>query len=310
MSKTGRSSPPLKWHGGKHYLASQIIELFPRHIHYVEPFFGGGAVFLAKPERWIANHSEVINDLNGELTNFWSVLKDPKQFEEFRRIAEATPMSQPEWEAACERNSELPVQRAIDFFVRYRQSRQGLGTSFATMSRSRTRRGMNEQVSSWLSAVEGLPDAHARLKRVVIFNEDAVTVIAREDSPDTFFYCDPPYVHDTRATADAYEFEMNDQAHGSLLETLGQLTGKFMLSGYRCEAYDAAATRYGWRRVDIEIDNKSSVAKVKPIKTECLWMNYEPKPSTGGATGESIGESTGSVKEPAGAPARRGLFDW
>ena len=31
-------APPLKWHGGKHYLADRIIALMPPHVHYVEPF--------------------------------------------------------------------------------------------------------------------------------------------------------------------------------------------------------------------------------------------------------------------------------
>jgi hypothetical protein len=41
---------------------------------------------------------------------------------------------------------------------------------------------MNEQASSWLTAIDGLPEIHERLKRVVVLNEDAVTVIRREDS--------------------------------------------------------------------------------------------------------------------------------
>lgn len=272
-----QSSPPLKWHGGKHYLAAKILPLVPPHVHYVEPYFGGGAVFLAKPDSMIHDHSEVINDLNGELTNFWTVLRDAQPFEQFKRIVEATPMSKPVWDAACDNHSDSPVQRAVDFFIRYRQSRQGLGRDFATMSRSRTRRGMNEQVSSWLSAVSGLRDAHLRLQRVVIFNENAVQVIAREDSPFTFYYLDPPYVHSTREVANAYSYEMNDQSHTELLDLLGKIEGQFILSGYRCDLYDAAAERHGWKRIDIEIDNKSSSAKVKPIKIECLWMNYDPQ---------------------------------
>lgn len=271
-----RMLPPLKWHGGKHYLAGQIIRLFPPHIHYVEPFFGGGAVFLAKPPALIEGHSEVVNDLNQDLSRFWRVLRDEPSFVEFKRLVEATPMSRPVWEEAYEGKGQTDVERAVDFFVRYRQSRQGLGRDFATMSRSRTRRGMNEQAASWLTAIESLPEAHRRLRRVVILSEDAVQVVAREDSPDTFFYLDPPYVHGTRAVTDAYAFEMPDEKHRELLELLGRLQGKFLLSGYACEMYDTAAERYGWGRIDIEIDNKASSSKVKPIKTECLWMNYAP----------------------------------
>lgn len=47
-TKPTRLTPPLKWPGGKNYLAKDIISLMPAHTHYVEPYFGGGAVLLAK----------------------------------------------------------------------------------------------------------------------------------------------------------------------------------------------------------------------------------------------------------------------
>jgi len=59
---------------------------------------------------------------------------------------------------------------------------------------------MNEQASAWLRAVDGLPDVHQRLQRVVILNDDAVIVIRQQDGPHTLYYLDPPYLHETRAT--------------------------------------------------------------------------------------------------------------
>lgn len=270
-----KASAPLKWHGGKSYLAARIIELIPQHVHYVEPFFGGGAVLLNKPVDLIQGHSEVINDLYGDLVTFWRVLQSPKLFAKFQRQIALTPFAKPVWERAVQSTSDDPVETACNFFVRYRQSRQGLGRDFATMSRTRTRRGMNEQVSSWLSAIDGLAEAHARLCRVAIFCEDASAVIAREDDPATFFYCDPPYVSSTRIVDSAYACEMTNAQHRQLLDVLGGIAGKFLLSGYPNSLYDAAARRHGWRRVDIAIDNKASAQKVKPQKTECLWANYD-----------------------------------
>lgn len=267
-------SQPLKWHGGKFYLARQIISMFPEHVHYVEPFFGGGAVFFSKPSQFVEGHSELVNDINLELMNFWTVLKVDELFRRFTRAVEATPFSKVTWEESVKTSSSDPVARAVAFFVRYRQSRQGLGTDFATMSRSRTRRGMNEQVSSWLSAVEGLPEAHERLKRVVICNENAASLIKREDSKDTFFYLDPPYLHETRTAKDAYEFEMSPDQHEQLLEVIASISGKFLLSGYPSAMYDRFSRAHRWNRVDVEIDNKASGLKNKPIKTECFWTNY------------------------------------
>ena len=229
MQTSPQFSPPLKWHGGKHYLAPWIISLMPMHTHHVEPYAGALAVLLQKPAAGI---SEVGNDVYGELTNFWQVLKDPAAFEAFARIVTATPFSKKEFEDAGSANlDDSPVERAVKFFVRCRQSRQGLQESFATLSKNRTRRGMNEQVSSWLTAIEGLPEIHERLKRVVILNEDAVTVICREDSPNTLFYVDPPYLHETRVTKNNYAFEMTDAEHVRLLAALSEIEGKFLLSG-------------------------------------------------------------------------------
>ncbi len=39
---------PIKWHGGKYYLRAWILGLMPPHLHYVEPFFGGGGILLAR----------------------------------------------------------------------------------------------------------------------------------------------------------------------------------------------------------------------------------------------------------------------
>ncbi len=212
---------PLKWHGGKHYLAKWIIEQMPPHTHYVEPFFGGGSVLLSKDPEGV---SEVANDRNCELINFWRVLRSEIEFEKFCRAVQATPFSKVEFDEASYLSMD-PVTRAVRFFIRNRQSRQGLMRDFATLSRNRTRRGMNEQVSSWLTAVDGLPEVHDRLKRVVIHNVPAVAVILSQDGPNTLFYCDPPYVHETRTARDAYEAEMSDDDHEELLYTLSQIEG-------------------------------------------------------------------------------------
>lgn len=278
---------PLKWHGGKHYLAPWIISHFPEHTHYVEPFFGGGSVLLQKPAEFIEGHSEVVNDLNGELVCFWQVLQDDSLFKEFSKLIDVVPFSEEAFDNAAKHLKTLDpanyslklgpyetVIRAASFFVRNRQSRQGLMKDFATMSRTRTRRGMNEQVSSWLTAIERLPEIHARLKRVVIFNKDAIELIKQQDGPKTLFYLDPPYLHETRVTKSDYQHEMCYGDHEDLLELLGHIKGKFILSGYRSKLYDDWEYDWDFKRVEKQIDNKASSKKSKDQKTECLWMNF------------------------------------
>lgn len=133
---------------------------------------------------------------------------------------------------------------------------------------------MNENVSAWLSAVDGLPEAHERLRRVEIRNMDAVDFIKKYDHEKALFYLDPPYLHETRVTTKDYEHEMTEDDHNNLLSRLAVTNGKFILSGYRSHLYDLWAASNGFRRVEKQIDNKASGKKTKEKKTECLWMNY------------------------------------
>lgn len=276
MPKSG----PIKWHGGKSYLAPKIRELFAPHTRYCEPYFGGGAVLLAGDGEGVAEYA---NDINHNLSHFWFVLREPGLFPDFVRRAQCQPLSEPDFDKACERLASrfveagvfprLPTEAAVDFFVVNRQSRQGLGRDFATPTR-RLRRGMNEQVSAWLSAVDGLPEFHARLRRVEIRCMDALAFIRELDSPETLFYCDPPYLHETRSSTGEYEHEMTYEQHEALLHYLHRIRGQFLLSGYHSELYDKFAAVAGWRCVEFEIDNKASSKKAKEKKTECVWLNY------------------------------------
>jgi DNA adenine methylase len=275
-SKTVVASP-LKWHGGKSYLADRIVRLMPPHLHYVEPYAGGLSVLLAKDPEGV---SEVVNDLNLDLMNFWAVLADPVQFDQFRRFVEATPFSEVCWDSAREgRRNPLvtePHRRAWAFFVHCRQSLAGRMESFAPLSRTRVRRGMNEQASAWLSAVDGLPAVHARLKRVVVLNRDALDVIRQQDGPDTLFYLDPPYVPESRTAADVYAHEMTADQHTELLGTLAGLKGKWLLSGYPNKLYDSCLRDLPHWRVDFDLPNNAAGGKAKRRMTECVWMNYPP----------------------------------
>jgi DNA adenine methylase len=290
-------TPPLKWHGGKHDLAKWIISLMPPRcknpnkpddgdpgwLHYVEPYFGGGSVMLANDPAGI---SEVVNDIHEDLTNFWTVLANAKCFEHLHRILQCTPFSKPEWLAAneainadhyaetFEANGGYSVARAAWFFIWCRQSHSGRMKEFAALTRQRCRKKMNEQASAWLNAIEGLPDVHARLKRVVVLNDDALEVIRQQDGSRTLFYLDPPYLHETRTTTGEYAHEMTAQHHCDLLNALESIEGGFLLSGYRSELYDQAAERNQWTRHETKINNHAAGGKKKRVMTECVWTNF------------------------------------
>jgi DNA adenine methylase len=274
---------PLKWHGGKHYLARRIVARMPRHLHYVEPFAGGLAVLLARdpadPRLWAGDGSgtrgvsEVANDINGRLMNFWRVLQDPDDFDRFCRRVEAVPLSRVAWEAAhAHQYGQDGVDDAVAFFIDCRQSLAGRMKGFTSITRNRTRRGMNGNASEWLSAVEGLAEVHARLRPVVLENRPALGLIRRHDGPGTLFYLDPPYLHETRTATAAYgAFELREADHAELLTVLRGCKGKVMLRESR------------WPRklpmVERRADGRESCTDLRPAD--------EAPPGAAGPAGEA-----------------------
>jgi len=269
------------WYGGKYSHLDWLLPLLPQTKHYCEPFGGSAAVLLNR----YPSEVETYNDMDSEVVNFFRVLRAQKD-----ALVEAiglTPFSREEFRLAIqEPEGEITdLERARRFFVRARQVRTGLAQ---TASEGRwanclltSRAGMAGAVSRWLGSVEGLSEIVQRLLRVQIENDDAQAVIERYDSPDTLFYCDPPYVHDSRTDSRAYGYEMTDDQHRQLAALLHGVQGKVALSGYPCTLMDEL---YGdWQR--LESPTKKSHATntgadaQKRDRTEYLWINYPLTPA-------------------------------
>lgn len=250
------SSPPIRYTGGKWNLGPWIIGHFPPHNCYVEPFCGGASVLFRKNP----SITEVMNDLNGEVINFFDVLRE--RADELIRAIELTPYSRAELNRAKILVSD-PLERARRFYVRSLQA-------FSSGEGERAiawRIQMNDQslVNRWNKTSHLWTTAH-RLKLVQLECDTATAVIDRFDDPNTLFYVDPPYVHSTRSASKDYRFEMDDLDHEVLADQLKRVMGMVVLSGYDCQLYRELYA--GWKFVSIETD---TVQKTK--RTECLWIN-------------------------------------
>lgn len=280
-STSAAVAPPLKWHGGKYYLAPHIVSHMAPHTHYVEPYAGGLSVLLTRdpddPRLWLEPHkgvSEVANDLDGRLMNFWRVLRDEETFRRFSRQVEATPLARSAWEEARDHryDGSDPVADAVAFFIHCRQSLAGRMKGFTALTRTRTRRQMNGNVSEWTGAVDGLAAVHARLRRVVLESKPAIELIRAEDTPATLFYLDPPYLHETRTAPNVYTLEMNEADHRELLDVVKACKGKVMLSGYPSALYGQALE--GWKTYTFDLPNNAAGGECKGRETEVLWCNF------------------------------------
>lgn len=265
------------WYGGKYSHLSWLLPLLPRTKHYCEPFGGSAAVLINREPSPV----ETYNDLDGELVNFFRVLRDRK--DELIEQIGLTPFSREELRRAAEEDTDglSDLERARRFFVRARQVRTGLAQTASAgrwaHCRLTSRAGMAGAVSRWLGSVDGLSEIAQRLLRVQIENRPALEVIERYDSKKTLFYCDPPYVHDARGDTNAYAYEMTDSQHCRLAKALHQVKGKVALSGYHCdlmnELYgDFYVTEAPSKKAHSTNTNASGE---KRRRAEVLWTNYE-----------------------------------
>lgn len=284
-AKRRRGSPPpiarpngsrkliaFGWYGGKFSHLDWLLPLLPKCRHYCEPFSGSAAVLLNRPPSAV----ETYNDLDGEVCNFFRVLRD--QQDELVRAIGLTPFSREEFATACEYDSaQPPLERARRFYVRARQVRTGLAQT-ASIGRwanckDTSRAGMSGVVSRWLGGVEMLPEIGERLIRVQIENRPAVDVVGLYDSNETLFYCDPPYVHDTRGDSKAYGHEMTDTQHAELADTLNAVKGMVAFSNYDCGLINKLYPAKRWRKI---IGPAKTNHSTKDTRTEVLWVNYDP----------------------------------
>jgi DNA adenine methylase len=268
-ARRGRKKIVFGWYGGKFSHLDWLLPLLPPAHHYCEPFAGSAAVLLNRPPSPV----ETYNDIDGDVVNFFKVLRDTP--EDLTRAIGLTPFSREEFHIAINGPTRgvSRLERARRFYIRARQTRTGLAQT-ATLGRwancrNTSRAGMSGVVSRWLGGVEALGEIGDRLLRVQIENRPALDVIRLYDSPQTLFYCDPPYLHETRGDSSAYGFEMEEEGHRELARALDRITGKAAISGYRCALMDRLYQ--DWRRFDSDAKQCHSIKKTRQ---ECVWMNY------------------------------------
>lgn len=276
--------PPFSYYGGKQRMASKIIPYIPKHTVYVEPFCGAATLLFKKPWPKVTNthhYREYINDTNKLVFIFFDVLSR-RGSELADRIA-VYPLSEKHHSTAKE-ICKNPVgvdelELAIAFFVNIQQSfsnklNSGWGRSVFSMNLQAT----------W-AKVKYLYDYVERMSSVGISCQDALKCITQFDSPQTFFYCDPPYPSTDQGHYKGYTQEnFND-----LVTILSACKGSAIVS---CYNQDDKFDPYIWTKVEFSAhcsvrgrvgydrSKKKDESDQDRKRTEVIYIKQSSQPRT------------------------------
>lgn len=246
---------------------------------FVEPFCGSAAVMLNRPRAKL----ETINDLDGEIVNFFNQLRT--NAENFYAAVKATPYAREEFEAALMPDDTMSdLERARLFYVRARQSFGSQG--YVASDWGYSKNPIMSIATTWRRAHDKLPLIVDRLQGVQVECKPAVDIIERYDHEDVLFYVDPPYYYDLQSGMEAAQqgkrmrrerenphLVMDEEEHIILLETLKEVKGRVAISGYPSALYDDLLR--GWNVEERELSSSFKTQGERLTRSESLWMNYE-----------------------------------
>lgn len=198
----------IKYRGGKSKEIPHILSHIPRFKgRYVEPFFGGGALFF-----YLEPRRAVINDINSRLMNFYRTVRDdyPSLRRELDEIETVYTQNRNDFDALKARTPDERVEdKNEDLYYRLRDMFNGLipaaysqallyyyinKTAYSGMIRYNAKGEFNvpfgryKHLNTHIITLE-----HSKLlQRAEIFNTDYSEIFSKCKNDD-FVFLDPPY---------------------------------------------------------------------------------------------------------------------
>ncbi len=193
--------------GAKKSIKKKIIPLIPDHKIYVEPFIGGGAIYFEKE----LAEKNIINDLEKDLISDYKLARDaPSDKEKYKKDLDNTNALQ-RYYFMSSYNS--PADKFMKAIIKRCNGFGGRPVSTTVYNDSNP-----------YNKIKLLDEYQEKLKKTTILSQDYKSVIKTYDSPNTFFYLDPPY---EKSDGLYKEFTMDFEEMARLLKSI---KGKFLLS--------------------------------------------------------------------------------
>lgn len=260
---------PITYYGGKQQLVDKIVAMIPQHKVYIEPFFGGGAVFFAKEPSFL----EIINDINDNVVTFYRVLQNEDLFKQLQAMIQSTLFAEAVFlQAKTIWNGYWPasdVERAWAVWVVCNYSfnatphggwkwDNGTGGSHSGIIAAHKRNAFTEELFT-------------RIQYAQISCMDAVSVLQERNQKDCFAYIDPPYIGCSQKHYHGYK----EADFRRLLNELERFDGKFLLSTYANDIILENIERNHWNvYAKTRYSSITNLQNTVKKKTELLVYNY------------------------------------
>ncbi|WP_298275533.1 DNA adenine methylase [Ferroplasma sp.] len=204
----------LLWYpGGKFYMLEDIKEIFNKSgkTTVIDIFGGSGKVLMNLNAK-----IKVYNDINNNLVNFFSELKEHKK--EVLRKLDYVLNSRELFERYREKSKDN-LENAFRFLYNNILSFNGEGRSYSystKRNKSITLVNINNVINK----------SYNDIKYWTIERLDFREIIKRYDSENSFFYLDPPYHNIT----DLYDDNLRDEDYIDIKKSLDKIKGKYLLN--------------------------------------------------------------------------------
>lgn len=289
-----KAKPFVKWVGGKTQLIDQLEALLPadfdqwENVTYIEPFVGGGAMLFYMLQAYPNIKKAVINDINGDLTTCYKVVRDNPE-----ELVASLSQLQTKYYALKDEESKrsfymsrreefntkklTPIRNSTLFFFLNR-------TCFNGLYRVNKKGLFNVPFGRY--ATPTICDANTiyadskLLQNVEIMTGDYTETITKAEGR-TLFYFDPPYrpLNTTSSFNDYTKEAFNDAAQTRLRDFCNQIQEagyQFMLSNSDCKDgfFDDLYMQYQIARVLASRSVNANPEKRGKL-TELVIRNYQ-----------------------------------
>ncbi|MBS1941368.1 MAG: DNA adenine methylase [Bacteroidetes bacterium] len=244
--------------GNKRRMAKRILPFIPPHRHWIEPFFGAGGLFFAKPKA----QRNIVNDLDGEVYNLFCVVQD--RHHELAEAWAGTPIHDDLWNDWKKNAPTHPVWRAVRFLYQSNYGYMGKPQTLR-LNLKNTKRNLQDRIQATREA----------LYDVEFTNCDFRTMLGRiplspAERREAFVYADPPYLGTNNNYGEAAKWSEQDMR--DLMHLLAGCGLRFAMSEFDHPAVVRLALELG-----LQVHDLGERKNIGNRRTELLITNGTEK---------------------------------